>query len=268
MAYNTRYPSGYSMSGAFPPGVKWLLIANVSLFVIYFLAVLAHVHDLFDPLGLIPADVLFRFSLWQLVTYMFLHDPFGFGHILFNMLGLWMFGAQLERTWGTRKFVNYYFLCGIGAGVCAVVANAFFGTLGTRTIGASGAIYGVLLAFGILFPRVQILFFFLFPVEARWYVLIIGAITFLSSLQGSGGGVSHFAHLGGMLFGYIYLKTKLMRRTPAYGGGYRSGPPPRPRTRPTEFLRERYKQWKLQRARRKFEVYLRKRQQDHDRTIH
>ena len=108
--------------------------------------------DLFHWFGLVPQAVVEVFAVWQLVTYMFLHDPRGFGHILFNMLTLWMFGKDLEATWGTRRFLKFYFVCGVGAGICVVIGNSLFGTMATRTIGASGAIFGLLLAFGMLFP--------------------------------------------------------------------------------------------------------------------
>ena len=153
MANGTRFRStGFSWSSAFPPGVKWLMIANVAMFLLYFFLAVAHLEDLLYPLGLIPYAVLHG-AVWQLVTYQFLHDPYGFTHILFNMLTLWMFGQTLERDWGTKRFLQYYFLCGIGAGICVVLANLAFGTLGTRTIGASGAIYGLLMAFGLLYPK-------------------------------------------------------------------------------------------------------------------
>src|SRR5437899_873151 len=127
MAYSTRsYATGYSSSGFFPKGVKWLLITNIALFVVYFFAARSGWGQIFSDFygfGLVPAAVVHSFAIWQLFTYMFLHDPGGFGHILFNMLALWMFGADLERHWGTRKFLKFYFLCGIGAGLCVVVGN-------------------------------------------------------------------------------------------------------------------------------------------------
>jgi membrane associated rhomboid family serine protease len=267
MSYSTRFRStGFSWSGAFPPGVKWLLIVNTAVFLVYFLLTASGMGMLLAPLALRPYDVLHG-QVWQLFTYQFLHDPTGFAHILFNMLTLWMFGQTLERDWGTKRFLQYYFLCAIGAGVCVVVANLLFGNLLTSTIGASGAIYGLLMAFGMLYPRQQILFFFLFPIEARWFVLILGAIAFLSSFGAAGGGVSHVAHLGGMIFGYFFLKSGFMRRRPSPIGAY--GAPPR-RYRPGmgESIREQYKQWKLRRARRKFEVYLRKREKDSDKYVH
>jgi membrane associated rhomboid family serine protease len=253
MAYSTRPRRiGFSSSGFFTTGVKWLLISNISLFVIYYFAVLAGYAGLFHPFGLIPADVIHHFAIWQLVTYLFLHDPTGFSHILFNMLALWMFGADLERLWGTRRFLNYYFLCGIGAGICVVAANLLFNSahLNTRTIGASGAIYGLLLAFGMIYPDTIILMSFFFPIKAKYFVMIMGAIAFMSSFGASGSGISNVAHLGGMLFGYFYLKSY------------------RPRQGILSSVNSFYQDYKLQRAKRKFQVYLKKRGSDDDRWVH
>lgn len=256
MRYGASYgPRSLSLGGHFPPGVKWLLISNIALFVIYFLAARVGWGEPFAALGLVPRQVLGIWGAYQLVTYMFLHSPWGFGHILFNMFALWMFGADLERTWGTRRFLRYYFLCGVGAGLCVVAGNLLYGTPDTRTIGSSGAIYGVLLAFGLLFPDTVVLFSFLFPIKAKYFVMIIGAIAFLSSLGAGGSGVSHVAHLGGMIFGYFYLKGRFLR-----------GRTTRPD--PLGALRRQWEQYKLQRARRRFEVYLRKRGDDGDRWTH
>jgi membrane associated rhomboid family serine protease len=251
------YLRGYS--NYFPQGVKWLLIANIAIFVVFFFAVHSGYGGLFLPFYLSPREVVGEFYVWQLVTYLFLHDPFGFTHILFNMLTLWMFGMDLERTWGTRLFLKYYFLCGIGAALCVVFANLFFGDPYARTIGASGAIYGLLLAFGMLYPDRQVLFSFLFPMKAKYFVMILGGIAFLSSFAAPGGPVSHLAHLGGMAFGYFYLRSK--RGRPAYG---------KRRTSPAASLRSWYHEWKVQRARKKFEVYMRKREEnrDRDRFVH
>lgn len=249
MAYSDRYYTrSFSPSGSFPPGVRWLLIANVGVWLLYFFTLITGASSaarLFQNLWLVPQDVVQRFQIWQLFTYLFLHDPRGFGHILFNMLTLWMFGADLERGWGTRRFLKYYFLCGIGAGICVVIVNYTpFGDPTTRTIGASGAIYGLLLAFGMLYPDTTVLFSFLFPMKAKYFVMIIGAIAFLSSL-GANTGVSNVAHLGGMLFGYVYLKSQ-QRGVSA------------PRFNPFASLRREYQNWRIQRAKKKFEVYLRK----------
>lgn len=240
----------FSYSRYFPRGVKWLLISNTALFVLYFFSVRSGFGSVFTNFALVPRQVLETFAIWQLFSYMFLHDPLGFGHILFNMLTLWMFGADLERTWGTRRFLQYYFLCGVGAGICVVIANALFGNMNTRTIGASGAIYGLLLAFGMLYPDTTILFSFLFPIKAKYFVMIIGAIAFLSSLSGSDSGVSHVAHLGGMVFGYAFLRSKTKRRLDLIGPVQRG-----------------YHSWKVQRAKKKFQVYLRKQGSDRDRWV-
>ncbi|MEN6604580.1 MAG: rhomboid family intramembrane serine protease, partial [Bryobacteraceae bacterium] len=161
-------------------------------------------------------------------------------HILFNMLTLWMFGVDLERDWGTRRFLRYYFLCGIGAGVCVVVANWIAGSLGARTIGSSGAIYGLLLAFGMLYPDRMVLFSFLFPIKAKYFVMILGAIDFLSSIGASKGGVSHVAHLGGLLVGYIYLRHGRYSLDPVAG------------------LIRAYEAYKFRSAKRRFQRYMHK----------
>ncbi len=247
MAYARYKPIGYS-SGYFPPAVKWLLVSNVAVFLVQFFGVAFSGRDPLRPwFGLAPWQVLGQAYLWQLATYLFLHG--GVMHILFNMFTLWMFGAELERDWGTRGFLRYYFLCGIGAGICVIAANLMVGDLYTRAIGSSGAIYGLLMAYGVLYPDRTVLFSFLFPIKAKYFVMIIGAVAFLGSFGAAGSGVSHVAHLGGMLFGYVYLKTRLRRRRLARASWATS-------------LREWYRQWKIRRARRKFEVYLRKHDRD------
>jgi membrane associated rhomboid family serine protease len=244
----TRYRStGYS--SYFPAAVKWLLIVNIGLFLLYFIAVRTGFGGVFRVFGLSPLAVLDHFAVWQLVSYMFLHDPMGIFHILFNMFTLWMFGADLERDWGAKRFLQYYFLCGIGAGICDVAANAMVGSWYTRTIGASGAIYGLLLAFGLMYPDRIVLFSFLFPIKAKYFVMIMGAIAFLYSVSGGNSGVSNVAHLGGMIFGYAYLKIRF-RRLDLLGN-----------------LAREYQTWKLRRARRKFKVYLRKHKSGPDRWV-
>lgn len=245
------YYARYRYTGAsslLPPGVKWLLIANVAVFILDYFALLAFRTDPFRVFGLVPRQVLFSGYLWQLGSYMFLHSLESFWHILVNMLTLWMFGLDLERDWGTRRFLEYYFLCGLGAGVCVIVASALFGGMSSRTIGASGAIYGLLLAFGLLYPDRVVLFSFLFPIKAKYFVMIMGAVAFMSSFSG-GSGVSHIAHLGGMIFGYLFLRVRVPRLN------LRAG------------LKHRYREWRLGRARRKFQVYLRKQDPDRDRWI-
>ena len=239
MRYDTRYRSvGSSFSSYLPAGVKWLLISNTAIWLLYFLGSQAGFGQYFNLLALVPRAVLEHFAFWQLGTYLFLHDPHSFTHILLNMLSLWMFGSMLERDWGTKKFLQYYFVCGVGAGIFVVLMGALFGAMDVLVIGASGAILGLLLAFGLLYPNMELLFFFLFPIRAKYYVMIVGAMVFLSTLMPSQG-ISNVAHLGGMLVGYIYLKMQF--RAPSLA-----------------FIGEGYQQWKLQRAKKKFQVYMRK----------
>ncbi len=215
--------------------VKVLVIINVVAFLLSLV-----VPEVIDRLGLIPAAVLGSFAIWQPVTYMFLHDPRGFGHILINMLSLWMFGTELERMWGTRFFTKYYLVTGLGAAATTLVwslsslpgAESLYGTV---TIGASGAIYGILLAYALYFPNRQLYLYFLFPVQVKYFVMIVGAIAFISSLGSGGSGVAHTAHLGGLVVGYVYLRGL--------------------RTRPLDELRYRWMRWKMQRARGRFDVY-------------
>jgi membrane associated rhomboid family serine protease len=235
----TRSIGAFYIPG-FPKGVKWLLISNVAIFIVYYLAQRAGVAGPFIFLNLIPYAVVKDFFVWQLVTYAFLHQ--GFGHIIWNMLALWMFGADIERVWGTRRFVQFYFFCAVGAGLCVVVANYIIPVIGdpaSRTVGSSGAIFGILMAYAILFADREILFGFLIPIKVKWFVLIIGTVAFLSSFDPTSR-VSSFAHLGGLLFGYLFLKTPNMQFDPVAP------------------IRRQYRDWKLQRAKKKFQVYLRK----------
>lgn len=245
----TRSPGIFYVPG-FPAGVKWLLISNVAIFLLDFFAKFADLHGPIVILfGLTPAAVIKQLAVWQLFTYMFLHG--GIGHILWNMLALWMFGADLENVWGMRRFLQFYFFCGVGAGICVVLFNYLlpWGNPALPTIGSSGAIFGILMAYAMLYPTRTILFGFLIPIQVKYFVMIIGAIAFLSSF-GVNNGVSEFAHLGGLLFGYIFLKTPNFRFDLA-------GP-----------VRRQYTEWKLRRAKRKFQVYLRKQGSGRDPRIH
>lgn len=233
----------------FPKGVKWLLITNVAIFIVGYFAGLAKLDRPLAYLALTPAAVVRDFYVWQLATYLFLHG--GFGHIIWNMLALWMFGADLEQVWGTRRFVQFYFFCGIGAGICVVLANYLlpWGNPMIPTIGSSGAIFGILLVYAMLFPDRDILWAFLIPIKVKYFVAIIGAIAFMMSF-GPNTGVSEFAHLGGLLFGYLFVKTPNVRFDPAGE------------------VRRQYSDWKLRRAKRKFQVYLRKQGSGRDPKVH
>lgn len=200
------FSTGYGRtSEMFPPAVKWLLIINVGLFlgprVLNFN--LFWFHQVF---GLVPARVFGNLFIWQPATYLFLHG--GTFHLLMNMFILWMFGSELERTWGTREFVKFYFIAGIGAGLVNVLFSIFNpATWQTPIIGASGAIYGILVAYAILFPNRLVYIYFLIPVKVKFLVIFLIAIEFMSTYRADG--VAHFAHLGGALFGYLYLKHNL-----------------------------------------------------------
>jgi membrane associated rhomboid family serine protease len=244
MPLNTRYRDSASLLfPPFPPGVKWLIIANVAAYILLLAFVDTNLLgvSVLQAFNLVPFDVARRGEIWQLVTYMFLHGSIT--HILFNMLALWMFGAAIEQTWGTERFLQYYFICGIGAGICVVLANLAFGNPRDAVIGASGAIYGLLLAFGMLFPDQEILLMFLFPVRAKYAVMIFGAVAFILSFQS--GPVSNLAHLGGMLVGYIYMKTQFPGRRKRLAG-------------PPFSLSAMWRDYKLQRAKKKFQVYMKK----------
>jgi len=262
MAYETRYRSRGSLAlPGFPPGVKWLIFANIAVYLIYFFGSMFSTPPapIFHNLELVPRAVIHG-AIWQLVTYLFLHSLNSFSHIIVNMLTLWMFGAAIEQTWGTRRFVEYYFICGVGAGICVVLVNLLFVDPMHQypVIGASGAIYGLLLAYGMLFPNQTVLLSFIFPIKAKYMVMIFGAIAFLSSFN-TNSPVSNLAHLGGMLFGFIYMKTQFStRRVASYGGVYTRTAPKssQPRWRFSFSPSQWWKEWKMRRARKKFTVYM------------
>ena len=239
--------------GGVSPAVKLLLIANIAAFVVTELVPLWLSIEIKQLLGLTPRDVMSGY-LWQPATYMFLHaDLF---HILFNMLSLWMLGVDLERTWGTPFFVRYYAVTGIGAALITIGVSLLPLPLSDRifqsvTIGASGAIYGLLLAYGLSFPNRPIYLYFLFQIPAKYFVMIVGAIAFFSSVSNQPGGISHAAHLGGLVVGYFYLS-----------GGRRL------RWNPFAEIKYRYLRWKIARMRKKFDVVSGGRSDDWDRRIH
>jgi len=254
-----RYSSPYASSFSFGPGpistaLKALIGLNVLMFVVQLM--LPITTELF---GLHPAWIVHARStvapehslwVWQVATYMFLHG--GIFHIVFNMLALWMFGAELERMWGTRYFLKFYLATGIGAGVLTVLFSllpfAFARQLQyANVIGASGAIYGLLLAYALYFPDRPIYMYFVFPIPAKIFVAIMGGIAFLSSLS-EAGGIANATHLGGLLVGYIFLKSARMD--------------------PIAELKYRFYKWKINRVRKKFDVYSGGRADDWDRRVH
>ena len=175
------------------PWVKRLIIANVAVF---FLEQTAP--GFMGALVFRPAYVLYQ--PWTIVTYMFLHDPNGISHILFNMLGLYFFGPRVEERLGSQRFLTLYFISGIAGAILS-----FFFAPRASVIGASGAVFGVMLAFARYWPDVQILFFFFLPIPARVAIAIMAAMSLWSGIRGSGAGVADFCHLGGFVGAYFYL---------------------------------------------------------------
>jgi len=197
--YQVRFGSPWS------PAVKYLIIVNIA---VYFLQGLTG-FSIVRYFGLVPYAVLHGGAFWQLITYMFLHGSLL--HVGFNMFALWMFGTQIESTWGTRRFLRYYFITGIGAGIVNVLFSA--GSM-IPTIGASGAIYGILLAYGLLFPNNLILLYFFIPMKAKYFVMLFAAMeVFMTVSYSSSDGIARYAHLGGMAVGLLYLKGPLWYRT-------------------------------------------------------
>ena len=250
----SRYPATSTFASSFGPGpltpaVKAIVYANVAMFVAQSIVTRTLGISLDSFFGLRPVAVIHGGQVWQVATYMFLHG--GVFHILFNMLALWMFGVELERMWGSRFFAKYYFVAGIGAAFVHILASV--SPLGGSayvipTVGASGAIYGILLAYAMYFPHRPIYLYFVFPIPAKYFVMIIGAIAFLAAADGSGSGVAHTAHLGGLLAGYLYLK--------------------RGRVNPVTEIKYRYLKWRINRMRRRFDVYSGGRADDADRRVH
>ncbi|MDA9935414.1 rhomboid family intramembrane serine protease [Candidatus Marinimicrobia bacterium] len=190
----------------FTEAIKILISIN---FVIYVLQSLAGKEDIFFRLfGLVPNIFISELMLWQPFTYMFFHAPYyssiGISHILLNMLGLWVFGRELEQAWGKSKFLKYYFLTGIGSGL---ITYLFQINSDNPVIGASGAVYGILLAYGISFPNRMLYIWGLIPIRSIWLVVIMGSIAFFG-LLGRADGISHVTHISGMFIGYILLKKK------------------------------------------------------------
>lgn len=231
------------------PGVKLIVLVCTGVFLFQALVSLiagplTAYHQITQRFGLIPSAVIPGLRIWQPFTYIFLHGDIW--HILINLLMLWMFGRELELVWGKRKFINYFLLCGVGAGLIEVLVKTipvFFGRhlFDIPTIGASGAIFGILIANAILFPDRRI---WLIPlpvtIPMRPYVAVMGAIEFFMTLGSGGDGIGHLCHLGGMLIGYLYLR----RGTFLYS------------------VRNTVSDWQYKRNRRRFEVYINKQKKE------
>ena len=252
---------GNTMTLSLPPftrAVKWLVILNAG---IYLLEALLGVTGVVSgatvnaALGLVPVAVVHGW-LWQLVTYMFIHN--GLFHVLFNMLSLWMFGGMLESDWGSKRFLEFFFFCGIGAAL-VTIGISYTHVLGMSplqaTVGASGAVYGILMAFGILYGDQEIFMFPLpFMIKAKYFVAILIFVAMAGAITDVGG-TANFAHLGGLFFGWWYVK-----HGPRRGMGLNF-------SERYYGLRNSYFKWKRRRAARKFEVYMRKHSDDPQRQF-
>jgi membrane associated rhomboid family serine protease len=253
---------GRTLTLSFPPftrAVKWLILTNAAVFLVMallraFAGNVAGVADEF--LALIPDRVLHGF-IWQMITYSFLHA--GILHILFNMLGLWWFGAPLEMDWGKNRFLEFYVFCVMGAAL-TTIAVSYTGVGGitpqTGTIGASGGVLGILMAFGMLYGDREILLYFVLPIKAKYFVAGVAFFELINAIEaarpGHGQGIAYVCHLGGLLFGFLYVKF-----VPRRGLMFEASE--------NYFnMRNSFYRWKRRRAAKKFEVYMRQ----HDQEVH
>ena len=185
----------------FPDAIKILVSVNFGIFLLQTIS--GAESEFFRSFGLVPKLVWSEFKLWQPFTYLFFHG--GVWHVLMNMFVLWMFGSELERLWGKNHFLKYYFVTGVGSGIVTML----FGLNSTVAIvGASGAVYGVLLAYGLTYPNRTIYLYGIIPIKSIWFVIGIGIIAFFSSFD-NGSQISHLTHLSGMAIGYFMLKRSI-----------------------------------------------------------
>lgn len=241
-----RMSFGGGMFPPTPPAVKKLLWINVGIWLVFALAYAAGIQplmSLFRWLSMTPNDVV-RGGVWQPFTYMFLHDPSGLGHVGWNMFALWMFGGTLERDWGTRRFMNFYIMCGVGAGLVDVVLRLLIGTSAVATVGASGAVLSVVIAFAVMYPHTPILIALILPIPAWVLAAAYTVINLLGAIGelrrgGNPNGTAFTVHLAGIALGYYFVRF-------------------RPKILDTDW-QSTFRQWQLRRSRRKFEVYMKKR---------
>ncbi|HEV2396949.1 MAG TPA: rhomboid family intramembrane serine protease [Candidatus Sulfotelmatobacter sp.] len=251
--------TGEPMTLSLPPftrAVTWLIGINTAVFLLMELMGMARMPLLIYIkyyCALVPSDVVQRGFLWQLITYSFIHE--GFMHWFGNMLGLWMFGAAIENAWGIRRFLELYFIGVVGAAI-TTIALSFGHILGnphTATVGASGGVFAILIAFGILFAENEIMMIpFPFMIKAKYFIGILIVVT-LALAMGSGDNVAYVAHLGGLFFGWLYVRRgpKAALVNANFSERYYG-------------MKNSYYRWKRRRAAKKFEVYMRQ----HDRDVH
>jgi membrane associated rhomboid family serine protease len=188
------------------PVTRALLLANIAVFMLQSAAEpLLSTYFALWPLN-VPADAGVGFLPWQLVTYSFLHG--GLTHLVFNMFALYMFGSDIERVWGQRRFTIYYFACVISAALAQLFVQVLSGSPAYPTVGASGGVFGLLLAFGLYFPRRMLMLIFPpIPMPAWLFVTLYGVLELFLGITGTNQGVAHFAHIGGMLGGYLLIRS-------------------------------------------------------------
>jgi len=213
--------------------VKILIIANVSIWLLFQVIIEQYFlpnQQITTTFGLVPALIIENFFIWQPFTYMFLHSTDGVMHIVFNMLLLWWLGAELEMRWGPKFFAVYYAVCGVGAGILYTLFVLIYGLVTGKiqpmmipVVGASGAIFGLMLAYGMVFGERVVYFFFIFPMRAKYFVMILGGIEVVMVLNSGIGGahVANLAHIGGLISGFLFLMfwTRWQRRQSTRGAG-------------------------------------------------
>ncbi|MFH1250538.1 MAG: rhomboid family intramembrane serine protease [bacterium] len=197
----TGYNQQYIRPRIFTGAVKNIIVANLAVFL--FMTLFQTERFFLYYFGLAPQFVWGRGFVWQLFTYLFIHGSFG--HIFMNMFVLWMFGSEIENAWGKNEFYKFYFITGIGSGLITLLFS-LHSTI--PVVGASGAIYAILVAFAMMYPNRLIYFYLLVPIKAKYFVLIMGVITFFSSFTQGSGGISYLTHLGGIIIGFLYLNNR------------------------------------------------------------
>jgi membrane associated rhomboid family serine protease len=186
----------------FTDAIKFIISINFLIFILQYLSGMED--ELFTIFGIVPSKTFGELMLWQPFTYLFFHG--GVWHVLINMFVLWMFGSELEKFWGKKEFLRFFFITGIGSGLITIL----FSLSSTNpVVGASGAIYGVLLAYGFMFPNRLVYLYFLIPIKVKYLVILIGTIAFFSSLNPGNSNISHLTHLSGMVIGFIYLRSSI-----------------------------------------------------------
>ena len=186
----------------FTDAIKFIISINFLIFILQYLSGMEG--ELFTIFGIVPSKTFGELMLWQPFTYLFFHG--GIWHVLINMFVLWMFGSELEKFWGKKEFLRFFFITGIGSGLITIL----FSLSSTNpVVGASGAIYGVLLAYGFMFPNRLVYLYFLIPIKVKYLVMLIGAIAFFSSLNPGNSNISHLTHLSGMVIAFIYLRSSI-----------------------------------------------------------